>query len=384
MADEKTLIEEEKTVVVTPPVNNPFDENSWGSSPTATEVKTELEQVKTEDEEEIIEEDEAYKREFGKTKQEFKAEYEELKKFRDAKPPSSEYKFENEESRKLAVAISKGDKKAVLKILETQDKLDTYLTTEVNKETAADIIKLSIQLKNKELTTDEVEFEYKQNYTIPKEPVQKVTEDDDDFKERHDEWIEKCGIIEQKRIIAAKMAKPELEKLKTEITLPDIQNGVDPKLTEEAQQKELERFDGIRNQYLKVLESEYTKFNGYEVRAKDGEVEIPVAYIVTDQQKAALRDELKDFDVDGFIESRWFNKDGSPNISQMMEDVHLLRNKGDIFQKIANDAASKRLVQHLGDKSKVDVNGKKPEGTFNPNGQQTDMQKVQEFFWNQS
>lgn len=382
MADEQKT--EEKTDIVETPVINPFDEKNWTDAPVIIEEKIEetkkeiVEEKKEEIKEEIIDADMYLKTTLGfDTWEAAKEEIESLRKLKETAQTKEEIKFANEQSQRLFEAIKDGKDDVVYEILDTKKKLSS-----VDKLSAADVLKLYIEQTNKHYKQADVADVFEEKYSYPEKPVQADVEDDDDFKARIGKWEEAKAKVDRRIERDAVTAKAELSKLNTELTLPDIKKDVDPKLTPEAQQKELERLEGIRTQYLKVLESDYSKFNGYEVKAKDGEVEIPVAYVVTDEQKSALKNELKDFDVDGFITDRWFNKDGSPNIMQLMEDVHLLRNKGDVFQKIANEAASKRLVQHLGDKSKIEVNGK-TDKTFTPGGTKNDQQKMAEFFWNQ-
>lgn len=156
-----------------------------------------------------------------------KKEIEELRAFKTKPPAVEPIKFDNEDSEKLFKAFTKGDKKEIYSLLEKHEKLDTITKSEVTKDNAADIIKLGMQLGNSRLTKDDIDFQYKELYGLPKEPVQKATEEEDDFKERHEEWKERSANVEMKRIVAAKMAMPELEKHKTEIKFPEITDTVD-------------------------------------------------------------------------------------------------------------------------------------------------------------
>lgn len=164
-------------------------------------------------------------------------EIEELRALKNNPPPPQEFKFENDESRKMAIALQKGDRKAVLDIWQKQEKLETLIAADVTKDNAAEIIKLAMKVENDDLTGAEIEFQYKEQYTPPKEPkepIQKASEDEDDFKERHDEWKElhdewatKVSNIETKISIAAKMAKPKLAAAKSKIVLPEIADTID-------------------------------------------------------------------------------------------------------------------------------------------------------------
>ena len=124
----------------------------------------------------------------------------------------------------------------------------------------------------------------------------------------------------------------------------------------------------------------YKNFNGYEVKYKDEEVEIPVNFVVPDENKVALKKELETFDVDEFIGQRWFTKEGQPNVMQMMEDVTLLREKEAVFQKIANEVGAKMKLHYMGQKANVSVNGNQ-QATFNPNTAKSQMDEQIEFIW---
>ena len=148
----------------------------------------------------------------------------EIEKLRTAQPAN---KYENEESRKVHELLMQGKIKEVTEIYRQQEQLESFATAEVTPELASDIIKLGIRVKNPSLTDKEIEFQYKQEYVHPKEPKQKLSEDDEEFQEKMDEWKELCDNIDMKRNIAAKMMQPELAAAKTKIQLPDIDKPED-------------------------------------------------------------------------------------------------------------------------------------------------------------
>lgn len=154
-------------------------------------------------------------------------EIEELRALKAAPPVVTELKYENEKSERVAKALQAGNLKEVYKALDQEERLNELTSIEVNKDTAEKIIKMAIGVKNPQLSSHEIDFQYKNEYIAPKEPVQKATEDDDDFAERHGEWKEKVEYIETKRVIAAKMAQPELELAKSKIVFPEVQQSVD-------------------------------------------------------------------------------------------------------------------------------------------------------------
>ena len=92
-----------------------------------------------------------------------------------------------------------------------------------------------------------------------------------------------------------------------------------------------------------------------------------------------MKTELENFDVDGFIGSRWFNQDGTPNVTQMMDDIVLLRDKEKVFQKVANEIGSKMKEHYIKVKSNVNVGGQ--QSVFQPNGEKSEMDKQIEHIW---
>lgn len=198
-------------------------------------------------------------------------EIDELRVFK-ANPTPAEIKFENETSEKLFRALQKGERSEVYKVLAQQEKLESLTTAEVNNENAESIIKMAISLKNSDLTPQEIDFQYKQDYTLPKppkEPVQKATETDEEFDDRKaeyneslTEYNERVSNIEMKRSIAAKMAKPELEAAKSKIVLPEFDEDIDEGYVQYL--KTLEARPAIEAE----IQAEYNAFTPKTIEAK--------------------------------------------------------------------------------------------------------------------
>lgn len=224
-----------------------------------------------------------------------------------------------------------------------------------NTNEATEIIKASLLFKNKNLTQDDVDFLVQETYSKPAKPVQYADEEDAVYSTRVSEWEQQVQRIDRKMIIDAKQAQPELVNYKSQISLPDI-----PKVANEApqpDQKVLEAQQAFQANFMQKLESDYKNFNGYATKAIDGGVELPINYAVTPEELNASKQQLANLNVNEFLDSRWFDEKGTPNIKQMQEDLYLLQNRDKIFQKIANEASAQRLAHHLKTKSNVNVNG---------------------------
>jgi hypothetical protein len=327
------------------------------------------------------------KNEFGiEDPQIIKQEREELKKLKETPivPAQQEIKFADEQSKLIHELLRDGKTKEVREFLETQEKLDAFISKQVTSDNAADIIKLGIQLKNKNLTPDEVEFQYRQDYVEPKKPVQKTTETDEDFEERMSEWTEKVQTIATKRVVAAKMLQPELEKAKATITLPELSKPA-PQVQEQSQES-LEQLEKVKEKIWNALDSNYAKVDGFSTTVKDESVEFAVAFKIPDEAKVAIKDDLKKgFSPDEFFNDRWFDKDGTPKVEAMVKDRYVLDNLDKILSGVANNAASDRLKEYIKSTKNLNV-ATTPQQVFqqNENGGQQNANPFSENAWSET
>lgn len=287
----------------------------------------------------------------------------EITRLKETKP--QEIKYENEESKKVHQLLLEGKVDDVLDIYSKQKSIDRVINAEVNKDTAAEIIKLNMQLKYPGLKPEQIEFQYKQEYGIPKEPVQKTDELDEDFSERQSAWRDQVANIQMKTEIAATMAKPELEQAKQKLVLPDITKQDVPK---PPTQEELESAKKYDNAYIQSVDSSIKEFNGFSVGVKSEVVDFPVTFGITDEEKVALATRMKDFvnsnyDVNSLFAERWVNKDKTLNTSQMAKDLSLIENADKILQKVANDASTKTWETYVKTKKNIDINETTQQGT---------------------
>ena len=283
----------------------------------------------------------------------------EFKKFKE-KPAETNFEFKDGVSKTLFDAIKEGKTDDVYNILNQQKRLEKLTSSELTPNLAVDIIKTNIQNKYKDLNQDEVDLLFYDQYFVPLKPEQGYDESDEDYAAKVKTWQSQVDYVDKKLMIEAKVIRPELEKLKSELRLPDIYGQ---EKQEAASQEEFESMQQARNVYEKTLESDFNNFKGFDVTVKDEEVEIPISFNVSEEERSALKNELSDFDVDAYFEKRWFNEDGRPNVKQAMSDRYLLENWDKIARKIANEAASQRLVAHLKKTGNITLNQPTPQGT---------------------
>lgn len=370
----------------------------WGKidTPATTETTT-VETVKettgtpaatatAETQDEILDPKDWVKREFDvedteTLKQQLK-EYRELKE----KPASTEYKFENEDSQRLAEAISKGDRKEVLRILETQQQVENLVSAEVNDDTAGDIIKLGLKLKHKDLTDAEINHKYNKQYGVPKEPIKGEFEDDTEFEEKHEAWKERVAEIKMDKIIEAKTMKPELLKANSELKLPEVSkdNNVGK---QEQSPEDLVKFDQAKTTFLQSAKQTVEGFNGFNVQVKDKDVDFSVGYTPSVEEKNLISEKLNvlaesGFDANAIFAERWYdNATQTFKTEQMTKDLSRMLIGENADKKLAFDSANKRMEAFLQEKKNVSVKEGNKDSTFKPNDTATSSEKLAADFW---
>jgi hypothetical protein len=286
---------------------------------------------------------------------------EEFKRFRE---PKEEFKFQDDMSKTLFDAIKEGKTDDIYEILNQQKKLDKLISNELTPDLAVDIIKTNIQNKYKDLTLDEVDLLFYDQYFVPSKPEQGYDESDEDYATKVKTWQSQVDYLDKKMMIEAKVIRPELTKLKSELKLPDIYGEAEQ---EANSREELENMQQARSVYEKTLDSDFQSFSGFTVSVKDEDVEIPISFNVAEDERLAMKNSLADFDSDSYFGERWFAEDGKPKVQQMMADKYLLENYNKILQKVANEAASQRMLAHLKKTGNININQPTPQGTPTPN-----------------
>jgi len=276
------------------------------------------------------------------------------------------FKFPNADS-EAAFNYLKEDKLPELhSLLDKKIKLSKADTLD-----AKNAIALHLQVTNPHFTQQDIDDVLEERYPAPAQPKKGADEEDAEFEARQNEYKAAMEKINRRINRDSLAAKEDLKKLHSELVLPDI-NRVDPKLAQEAAQKELEATQA-RERFLQTLDRDFKNVEGFKATYKDKEVEIPLSYDITDEEKAAYKEKIKTLDLREYFGPRWFNEDGTPKVNRIIRDLYRLENEEKVDQKLVNDAGSKRMEQYLKQRKQISLDGKKPEGTFAP-----DITKEQE------
>ncbi len=380
----------EETTVVAQPSANPFAQEAWVETPvSAEEIKPTSETVKQEELKPEIKKVEETKKEETPTpsfdpnpylKEKFSFENEDaaqaaFNEWKSLKENAgkSQLEFANETSQKFFEYLKEGKEDDVFNFLQKKRELAS-----VESMNAADGLKTQLKYSNPHFTKQDIEDVFEEKYALPNKPVIKDDETDEEYAERVSSWEETKSKVERRVERDWKVAKDELSKLNGELVLPDIAKPISE---EEQKQKAIaEALPKLREAYAKELEENYKNFNGYNVTFKNKDVEIPIAFTPTEEEKTALKQEFEDFDQAEYFGNRWFAQDGTPNIVKSMEDRYLLENRDKIFQKIADDAVGKYHEWMIANQKNISVAGNTPQGYFKPNGDSN--KEMADHFWN--
>ena len=374
-------------------VVNPFADESWVDNPVnAEDEKVNLSTQESndntnkdsqnennfEDEEEIVDANEYLKQTLGF--EDWEEAKNEIEKLRSGK---GSLKYENEVSEKIHKALLEGKHEDVYSYLENQTKINKLLSSDLDDKSAEDIVKLSMKAKYQDLSDEEINYKYRKQFALPKEPEQEYDETDEDFELRKSDWEEKVKDIKMELMIEAKTSKSQLEKLKADLKLPEI--------SQEAQQgrdlspEELEQTKAYVNSYLKSVDDTIKSFNGFSVDYKDEEVSLQSAYLPSEDEKKFVATQLKtfaenDFNANVIFADRWVNENGTLNTAKMTKDLALLYSEEKIMQKLVNDGVAKRLAEYRKSTSNIKI-GSQPKGSFEPKG--NSQSEMAEFFFGQ-
>jgi len=280
-----------------------------------------------------------------------------------ANPTAAEIKYENEQSEKLAKALQAGKIDEVYGYLDEQRRLDRLTASEVTKETANDIIKLSMQLKYKDegLTAEDVEYKFGKMYKLPKEPP--LDTDDEESVEKHKEWQETVADIEAGKIIDAKIAKRELEAAKSKLVLPNIEAEVDE---DYLQYKEsLERQPAIDAETKEAYKSFTPKDIETRISFNDEANKIAFEFHYEPEAEGFAKSLDLVTDTQKYLE-KYKNSDGSPNRKQFLQDIYFIQNKEKIIMAAMNQAKNATLKAQLPDNSQGSFQRQQPQ-TGEPN-----------------
>jgi len=368
MAEEVVIVEEQKTETSQPTFSDNLRSTFFEDNPVEIikeEQKIEDKKEEQKIDEEIIEPKEWLKRELNVDDVSvLKSEREELKTLREK---SKNYQFDENQLKTLDYLKPENEEK-LFDFLQTKKKIEKLTSGEVSEINAADIVKFQMQQKYGTLSPEDIDHKFSRQYGIPKEPKEPVeekfatTDDYENAKEKYledkQEWEQRVKEVKNELLIDAKLAVPEIQKLKSELNLPDIQRINQSK---EPTQEDLEAMKKDADSFLQNAENFNKDFTGFNVPVKDKDVDYSVNYSLAPEEKQAVMSKLKTFaesgfDVNALFADMWVSEDGkSIKTDKMIKDLSRLLYGEKIDQKLALDSGNKRIESYLKEKKQINL-----------------------------
>lgn len=283
-------------------------------------------------------------------------EIEELRTLKSS-PPKPELKFENEVSEKLFKAFQSGKEDEVYRYLSEKNRLESLTSQEVTRESAADIIKLGMQLKYKDLTPQEIDYKFNKQFALPKQPNQSIDETDDEFNSRLEIWKEQVADIEMNKIIEAKLSKPELYNAKTKLVLPTLEETSDEGYTQYKQM--LEESAKLDVEVKEAYKTFVPKNIETKIKFTDEANKIDFEYQYEPDNESFKKAVELVSDQDAFFNS-FINSDGSPNRKGFLEFVYKGLNADRMVTEAIKQGSNARMKALLPDNSSGGLNRQMP------------------------
>jgi hypothetical protein len=270
-----------------------------------------------------------------------------LRAFRNA-PPVTPLKFENEQSRIVAQLLQEGKLKEVHDVLDQQLQIDRLTTGDMTADSAADVVKLGMQLKYKDLTTAEINYKFNKQYGLPPKPALLPAEDQDEYNERLTAWQAQVDDKKMELLIDAKLARPELATAKSKLVFPTIDRP------QEAAFQEWQK--SIQEDV--TLSAETTEaYKAFTPKSLESKLHF------TDKDNKVDFDFTYEPDPEGFnqaiafvgdIEQFWasyYRPDGTPDRQRFLQDIYFAKNRDKVIAAALRQSMNATIKASLPDNS---------------------------------
>jgi hypothetical protein len=281
-------------------------------------------------------------------------EIEELRALKAA-PPVIEYEFENEQSKKLFEAWQKGKTNEVREYLQREHQIDQYLNVDVTPESAADIVKLGMQLKYKDLSPAEIDYKFKKTFSVPPKPVQSAEEDETEYNQRLSTWQELANDKQMELLIEAKLAKPELTAAKSKLVFPEIDSTEDEGYVQ--YKKMLEQQPALEAEQIKrdaEAQAAYKAFTPKSIETKltfiDEPNKINFEFQYEPDPESFSKAVALTTDTETFFKS-FYDKDGNPDRKAFLDALYFAKNKDKVILEAIKQGKNAAIKAMLPDNS---------------------------------
>jgi hypothetical protein len=268
-----------------------------------------------------------------------KADKEAFEKLKEAPPTHADFKFENDESRKIAHYIKEGKRKELRTYLETQDLVEEF-ASKTDEQKLKTFLKIQNPLYDQEL----LDARFAKEYSFDES---KFKDEDGNITDQLAFRMAKID-AQQKMQVDLQKAAEFISQQKTKIVLPDItpaaapvdQNYASFQASLKAEEENQKLVDA---NLAKVTEKEtvYTQ----EFSDEASKLNVKISYQPTKESFAKAKAAVSD--IFEFLNTNYRSKDGSPLTTQLVQDLALVIDRKEYTNEViiqATNAERRRML----------------------------------------
>lgn len=259
-----------------------------------------------------------------------------------------ELSFKNELSKKVFEAIVAGNYAEVAPIIYEQSVLSN-----LDKLSSKDAIKLQMQYENPDMTSEDIEKEFRDRYEFEEEKIDTefMTEEEVKSYQKRIEKDKKSFEKELKR--DARDAVRFLSEKREDIDIPNINDYINSKAPQDIDNsKEIEEYNAFmdteRKKYEDSIEPSLQKITPFELEFKDDEVNFKVNFVPSKEDLDGMKDKLKAFTLEDYFGPEYYNQEkGEYNTTKLAEDIYWRENREKIVKSIVSQAVASAKADML-------------------------------------
>lgn len=270
-----------------------------------------------------------------------------LRAFRAA-PPATPLKFENAISQQVVEALQAGKLNEVYEVLDQQLKIDRLTTGEMTAESAADVVRLGMQLKYKDLTQAEINYKFNKQYGLPPKPALLPAEDQEEYTERTAAWQAQVDDKKMELLIDAKLARPELAASKSKLVFPTIDRPQEAAFQE--WQKSIQEDANVAAETIEAYKAFTPKSLESKLHFTDKDNKVDFDFSFEPDPEGFNQAMTLVGDIEEFWKS-YYNPDGTPDRKRFLADVYFMKNRDKVIAAALRQSMNATIKASLPDNS---------------------------------
>lgn len=274
-------------------------------------------------------------------------EIETLRAFRSA-PPAQPLKFENEMSQRIVESLQAGKLNEVHEVLDQQIKIERLTSGDMTAETAADVVKLGMQLKYKDLTPAEINYKFNKQYALPPKPGLMPAEDQDEYNDRVAAWQAQVDDKKMELLIDAKLARPDLLASKSKLVFPTIDRPQEAAFQE--WQKSIQEDERLSAETTEAYKAFTPKSLESKLHFADKDNKVDFDFTYEPDPEGFNQAVAFVADIEEFWKS-YYRPDGTPDRQRFLADIYFAKNREKVIAAALRQSMNATIKAGLPDNS---------------------------------